>query len=163
MPQVGNKMNQKKSLTILLEIIWWVATALTAFALVYPIRSALMAWPFQGWNVAFIVVLITFTRYIFLLQHTFLARKQVWKVALILFLIPVTFVLVSGVHGFMNYVEEQSWDPLTGHLPPDQKRAIEAYTWGTMIFFGVGSIVAAPILAGRLFLSIWRTRNRGTV
>lgn len=156
-------MYQKKSLTILLEIIWWVATATAVFALIYPIRRALPVWPFQTWNIAFIVILLTFTRYIFLLQHTFLAKRQVLKVALILLLLPITFVLVSGLHGFMNYIEEQSWEPLTGHLPPGQKRAMESYTWGTMIFFGVGSIVATPILAGRLFLSIWRTRNRGTV
>ncbi len=156
-------MDQKKSLTILLEAIWWAATATAAFALVYPIRHALSSWPFQAWNVAFIVMLMTFTRYIFLLKHTFLAKRQVLKVALILLLLPITFMLVSGLHGFMNYIEEQSWEPLTSHLPPDQKRAMESYTWGTMIFFGAGSIVAAPVLAGRLFLSIWRTRNRGTV
>ncbi len=156
-------MNQKKSLTILLEVIWWVATAVAAFALVYPIDRALPVWPFQNWNLAFIVVLITFTRYIFLLQHTFLAKRQVLKVALILLLLPVTFMLVSGLHSFLNYVEEQSWDQLTDHLPPDEKRAMESYIWGTMVFFGAGSIVAAPVLAGRLFMSVWRTRNRGTV
>ncbi len=156
-------MNQKKSLTILLEVIWWVATVIAVFALIYPIRRALPVWPFQGWNIAFIVVLITFTRYIFLLQYTFLAKMQVIKVVVILLLFPLIFALVGGLHGFMNYIEEQSWDPLTGHLPAEQKRAIESYIWGVMIFFGAGSIVASPVLAGRLFLSVWRTRNRGTV
>jgi len=156
-------MNQKKSLTILLELIWWTATAIAAFALVYPIRQALPVWPFQPWNVAFIMVLITFTRYIFLLQYTFLAKRQVLKVVLILLLLPVTFMLISGLYGFMNYIEEKSWEPLTSNLPAEQKRAIESYIWGTMIFFGAGSVIAAPVLAGRLFLSVWRTRNRGTV
>ncbi len=82
MPQAGSKMNQKNSLIVLLEIIWWVATATVAFALIYPIRRALPVWPFQGWNIAFIVIVITFTRYIFLLRHTFLAKRQVLKVAL---------------------------------------------------------------------------------
>lgn len=156
-------MKQKQSLTILLEVIWWVATAMLAFAVLYPIRRTLPAWPFQGWNIAFIIVLVTFTRYIFLLQHTFLAKRQVLKVVVILLLFPFTFLLVGGLHEFMTFVEERTWDPLTGTLPPSEKRAMESYIWGVMIFFGAGSIVATPLLGGRLFLSIWRTRNRGTV
>lgn len=156
-------MKQKESLTILLEAIWWVATAILAFALVYPIRHTLPVWPFQNWNIAFILLLVTITRYIFLLQYTFLAKRQIWKIALMLLMFPLTFMLVSGLHGFMSFIEERSWDPLTGMLPADEKRSMESYIWGVMLFFGAGSIVAAPVLAGRLFLSVWRTRNRGTV
>lgn len=156
-------MKQKQSLTILLEAIWWAATAVIVIAVIYPIGRSLPAWPFQGWNILFIIVLVTFTRYIFLLRHTFLAQRQVWKIVIILLLFPLTFLLVGGLHEFMTFVEERTWEPLTGTLPPTEKRAMEAYIWGVMIFFGAGSIVATPILAGRLFLSIWRTRNRGTV
>lgn len=156
-------MKQKESLTILLEAIWWVATAILAFALIYPIRRTLPVWPFQPWNIAFIIILVTFTRYIFLLQYTFLAKRQVLKIAMMLLMFPLTFMLVSGLHDFMTYIEERSWDPLTGMLPADEKRSMENYIWGVMLFFGAGSIVAAPVLAGRLFLSVWRTRNRGTV
>ena len=156
-------MKQKESLTILLEAIWWVATAILAFALIYPIRHTLPAWPFQNWNIAFIIILVTLTRYVFLLQYTFLAKKQVLKIALMLLMFPLTFMLISGLHGFMNFIEERSWDPLTGMLPADEKRSMENYIWGVMLFFGAGSVVAAPVLAGRLFLSVWRTRNRGTV
>lgn len=156
-------MDKRESLTLQLEIVWWVVTAIAAWAVLYPIRKAMHVWPFEWWNAVFVVVLITLTRYIFLLQHTFLARKQTLKVILLLLMIPLTFLLVSGLNSFMVFIEEHTWDPLTGHLPPADKKAIENYIWTQMLFFGAGSIIAAPVFAGRLMLSIWRTHNRGTV
>ena len=156
-------MDKRQSLTLWLEIVWWIITALVAAAVLYPIQKAMHVWPFRISNILFIVVLLTLGRYIFLLKHTFLAKKQVLKVALILLMFPLTFALIDGLHGFMNYIEEQTWDTLTGHLPAPDKKAIEEYIWGEMIFFGAGSIIAAPDFAIRLFLSTWRTHNRGTV
>jgi hypothetical protein len=156
-------MDNRQSLTLQLEIVWWIATAVAAWAILYPIRKAMHVWPFEWWNVAFVVVLITLARYIFLLKHTFLAKKQALKVALLLFMFPLTFMLVNGLNGFMVFIEENTWEPLTGHLPAADKKAIEEYIWTQMLFFGAGSIIAAPVFAGRLMMSIWRTHNRGTV
>ncbi|MBV6443432.1 MAG: hypothetical protein DYG98_06095 [Haliscomenobacteraceae bacterium CHB4] len=156
-------MDKRQTLTLQLEILWWVITAIVAWAVLYPIYKAMYVWPFKWWNVVFVVVLITLARYIFLLQHTFLARKQVLKVTLLLLMIPLTFILVRGLNAFMVFIEENTWDPLTGHLPAADKKAIENYIWTQMLFFGAGSIIAAPVFAGRLMLSIWRTHNRGTV
>lgn len=156
-------MDKRQTLTLQLEILWWAITAIVAWAVLYPIHKAMYVWPFEWWNIAFVVVLITLARYIFLLQHTFLARKQVLKATLLLLMIPLTFILVGGLNAFMVFIEENTWDPLTGHLPPADKKAIENYIWTQMLFFGAGSIIAAPVFAGRLMLSIWRTHNRGTV
>jgi len=156
-------MDKRQSLTLLLELVWWVVTTLVAWATQYPIHKAMYVWPFGWWNAIFVVALITLTRYIFLLEHTFLAKKQVLKVVLLVLMIPLTFVFVHGLHGFMNFIQEKTWDPLTGHLPPADKKAIEDYIWTEMLFFGAGSVIAAPVFAGRLMLSVWRTHNRGTV
>lgn len=156
-------MDKRQSLTLLLEIVWWIATAFIVWAILYPIHKAMYVWPFELWNVIFVVVLITLARYIFLLKHTFLAKQQVIKVALLLLMFPLTFTLVNELNAFMVFIEEKTWDPLTGHLPPADKKAIEDYIWTQMLFFGAGSIIAAPVFAGRLMMSIWRTHNRGTV
>lgn len=146
-----------------LEVVWWVVTAVAVWAILYPIQKAMHVWPFKWSNVAFIVVLITLARYTFLLKHTFLAKKQVLKVVLLLLMIPLTFILVNGLNGFMVFIEEKTWEPLTGHLPLGEKLAIEHYIWTEMLYFGAGSIIAAPVFACRLMLSVWRTHNRGTV
>lgn len=156
-------MEKRLSLILWLEIVWWIITGLVIAAVLYPIQKAMYVWPFRGWNIIFIVVLLTFGRYVFLLKHTFLAKRQVLKIALLVLMFPLTFALVDGLHAFMNYIEENTWDTLTGHLPAAQKTSIEQYIWSEMLFFGVGSVIAAPVFAGRLMMSIWRTRNRGTV
>lgn len=156
-------MDKKQSLTLWLELIWWVLTAVVVAAVLYPIHKAMNVWPFESLNIVFVVLLLTLARYIFLLKHTFLAKQQEVKVALLLLMIPLTFVMVNELSSFMLYIEEHTWDPLTGHLPAADKRAIEEYIWAEMLFFGVGSSLAPPIFAARLMMSIWRTRNRGTV
>lgn len=156
-------MDKPQSLKLQLEVVWWVATALLVWAILYPIHKATNVWPYEWWNVAFVVVLITLTRYAFLLKHTFIAQKQVWKAVLMILMIPLAFTLVDGLNGFMIFIEEKTWEPMTGHLPFAEKRSLERYIWNQMLFFGAGSIIAAPVFAIRLMLSIWRTHNRGTV
>lgn len=156
-------MDKKETLKLWLELIWWALTAIAVVAVLYPIHKAMHVWPFQGWNIAFIITLITLARYIFLLKHTFLAKQQEVKVALLILMFPLTFVMINGVNFFLVFIEENTWDPLTGHLPAVQKRAIEEYIWAEMLFFGVGSCIVSPAFAARMMISVWRTRNRGTV
>lgn len=148
---------------LLLELTWWAITALIVWAVLTPIYKDMYVWPFRNWNIAYIVVLVTLTRYIFLLEQTFLARRQILKIVLLLLMFPLTFILINGLNDFMTYIDEHGWDTLTGHLPLEQKEGTEQYLWTEMLFFGVGSVIAAPVFAGRMMLSIWRTRNRNTV
>lgn len=143
-------------------MIWWILTAVVVYVVLYPIHKAMYVWPFQGWNIAFIIVLLTFSRYIFLMKHTFLAQRQTLKVVFILLMFPLTFAMINGLNIFLTYVEDNTWDTLTGHLPADEKRSIEEYLWNEMVFFGAGSVIVGPVIAVRLFLSVWRTHNRGT-
>lgn len=153
----------RTNLLFALEALWWVITAVVVIAVLYPVHQAMLTWPFEGWNIIFMVTLITLGRYIFLLQHTFLAKRQAFKAVLIVLLIPATFLLVGGLNEFMSWIEDNTWEPLTGHLPLTPQRRMEAYIWNEMIFFGAGSIIAAVVFAGRLLQSIWLTHNRGTV
>lgn len=153
----------RTNLLFTLEVLWWVITAIVVFAVLYPVHKAMLIWPFEGWNMIFIITLITLGRYIFLLRHTFLAKRQAVKAVLIVLLFPATFLLIGGLNEFMSWIEDHTWEPLTGHLPLTPKREIESYLWTEMIFFGAGSIIAAVVFAGRLLQSIWLTHNRGTV
>jgi len=155
-------MDQRQQLLIRLELVWWVATAVFAFAVLFPINQAIKVWPFQTWNIIYIITLVTLTRYIFQLRHTFLANRQILKAVIIILMIPVLFLLISRLNGFMIWIEDQTWAPLTGHLPLKKQQNIEFYAWNQMIFFAAGSIIASIVFAGRLFMSIWRTHNRGT-
>jgi len=156
-------MNKSNLLKVTLELVWWVITAIVVWAVLQPIYRVMYLWPFEWTNVLFVGALITLTRYIFLLKHTFISNQQVLKIVLMFLMFPLTFLLIERVNEFLVFIEEQTWEPLTGHLPAGQQPAIQDYIWGEMLFFGVGSAIAAPAFAVRMMLSIWRTRNRGTV
>jgi FlaA1/EpsC-like NDP-sugar epimerase len=155
--------DQKTQLMLRLEAVWWIATAVLIAIVLYPIGQSVKGWPFQISNIVFIVVLVTLTRYIFLLKHTFLAYQQYLKAALIILCIPLAFMLIGNLNGFLVWIEENTWEPLLGHLPLEQQRSMEIYAWNEMLFFGAGSIIATAAFAIRLFMSIWRVHNRGTV
>jgi hypothetical protein len=156
-------MEKQTLARLFLEITWWAITLLLVWAILSPIDKAMYVWPFRTWNIIFVVALITFTRYIFFLKHSFLTNQQVLKIVLLLLMFPVTFMLVNGLSDFMTYIDKNGWEKLTGHLPIPGRHETEKYIWNEMLFFGVGSVIAAPAFAARMMLSIWRTRNRGTV
>jgi hypothetical protein len=156
-------MEKQNAVRLSLEFTWWIITAVVVWAVLSPIDNAMYLWPFRNWNIIFIVSVVTFARYIFLLKYTFLAKQQIAKIVLLLLMFPATFMYINGISDFMTFIEEKTWDPLTGHLPAIEKMSTERYIWNEMLFFGVGSVLSAPIFAVRMMLSIWRTRNRGTV
>ena len=144
---------------ITIELIWWMITAIIAFAVVYPINNAGVNWVFQTWNIIFVVLLVTFARHIFLLRFSLICQRQIFKAILMVLMIPLTFILISNLNSFMNYVEENTWQPLTGQLLPAKQRGMEDYIWTEMLFFGVGSIISCILLPFRLFRSIWRNQH----
>ena len=154
-------MNQKQSLSFLLEAVWWIVTLLVVGVVLYPIYSKAGAtYPFFKGNILFIVVFITFTRLIFLLKHTFLANMEKVKLAIILFSAIIVFLLVNQLNLFQTYLDENGPDSFLGHLPIIEQSNLDGYIRKEMLFFGVGSIIAAILLPFRMLISIWKGRNR---
>lgn len=153
----------KTALSILLEAIFWVVTALITAAVLYPIVSVVEDYRFLTENIIFIVVLLTCTRYIFLLKHTWLAKLQVVKTGLIFSSIWGLFLLIERLNKFQTFVDEEGPEGLVGNLPIDQMMSIVGYIRSEMLFFGVGAIISVFVLSGRLMKSIWNYKNLGTV
>ena len=151
----------KTELSIGLELIFWIVTAIIAAAVLYPIISVTDNYIFLVPNLVFIVVLITCTRYIFLLRHTWLAKLQFVKTALIFGSIWAVFLLIEQLSQFQSFLDEEGPEALVGNLPLDQMASIVGYIRSEMLFFGVGSVIAVIILSGRLMKSIWNYKNLG--
>lgn len=152
-------MNQK----IQLEFYFWVFTLVVAVGILLPILSTLPDYRFLLPNIVYIVVAITMTRYLFLLKHTFLAKRQVLKVAISLLCIPLLFYLVQALNGFQTFLDEEGPEAIVGPLAYSSRSGLMTYIRSEMLLFGVASIISAFVLPFRLILSVWRTRNRGTV
>lgn len=152
-------MNQKMQL----EFYFWVLTLVVAAGILLPILSTLPDYRFLLPNIVYIVVAITMTRYLFLLKHTFLAKRQVLKVAISLLCIPLLFYLVQALNGFQTFLDEEGPEAIVGPLAYSSRSGLMTYIRSEMLLFGVASIISAFVLPFRLILSVWRTRNRGTV
>ncbi|MEM9918849.1 MAG: hypothetical protein AAF990_12180 [Bacteroidota bacterium] len=156
-------MTQQSSLAYQLELVWWFFTFLLAAAILYPILSKINDYPFLMANIVFIIIFVTFTRYVFLLRHTFLARRQWLKAIVLVLCLPILFYLVNQLNYFQTYLDEQGLESFMGALPIKGQEALGSFIRNEMLLFGVGSIFAAVLLPLRMILSIWRTHNRGTV
>lgn len=145
----------------LLEMIWWMFTAILAVGILLPILSASRSYHFLEVNIVFIVVFITLARYIFLLHLTFLSRLEWLKVVLIFVSPVIIFLLVQEINRFQTFIDEYAWEAVLGNLPTPELNRLADYTHTEFLFFGVGSVIAAAVLPLRMMVSIWRIRKRG--
>lgn len=156
-------MDKKAKLTWGVELLWWMATAVAVAAVLLPILTRVPDYPFLLGNIIFVTAFITFTRYIFLLKHTFLAYRQVLKVVVFFLFFPIIFLIVEQINHFQTYLDNYGFVPMLGHLPLNTFNNLSRYIYNEMLFFGVGAVVAGVILPFRLLISVWRLRNRGKV
>ncbi|MEK7255804.1 MAG: hypothetical protein AAB316_13725, partial [Bacteroidota bacterium] len=131
--------------------------------ILYPIYQVNRLFLFWTANLVFILVFITFFRYIFLLRHTFLGYMQWAKAALIFVCLPLFFYLLHEWNEFKHFVDIGDLAASFQHLEPDEQASMMNYVRTEMVFFGFGSLVACAVMPFRMLVSFWRTHNRGTV
>ncbi len=147
---------------ILFEAIWWVITAVMVTVVMYPIWTSFPAYKFNGVNIATIVLFVTFARYTFFLQYTFLATLQKAKIGFILFTVAIVATLMTQIQSFNVWIDGGDPDILLDSVGNAAKReSLLNYIKSEYLFFVVAAIVSAVFLSLRLLVSIWRLRNRG--
>jgi len=153
-------MNKK----VLLEIVWWIATIVIVILFLLPLITNIGdKYPYYIPNIFFIVLFITFTRYIFLLKHTFIADRR-WVKAILVFLpIPLFFYALDSHFNFQDFVDKNEHIDMLSHLLPDKAMEISNYMKYQFIFFATGSFIVMVLLPIRMIVSVWREINRGTV
>jgi len=149
---------------IVLELVWWIATAIIVILVLLPILNYVGEdYPYYTSNIFFIALFITFTRYIFLLKHTFIAKQRVLKLILIFLPIPLFFYSIDALFNFQNFVDQGEHIKMLSHLNPDTAIDISKYIKYQFIFFGTGAMLVLFLLPVRMIISIWRSMNKGTV
>jgi hypothetical protein len=140
-------MSNQTNMSLKLELISWVFTLVLAVAVLFPIYTGITNYPFWWTNILFIV--------------TFLANRQKLKVVLFFLSIPIVFFLISQVHYFQSFLDEQGVGSFLGNMTLDNRNSMADFVKKEMMLFGIGSVVIAIIFPFRLLLSVWRFRNRG--
>lgn len=156
-------MSEVRRQKILVEIIWWIATILLIIFILKPIYDYVPAYPFFWQNAMLIAAFVTFTRYIFHLRLSLIAKAKWIKVFIIGAAAIMFFIMTMAFGDFRNYLDEEGLQVLVDHLPFKDQTRIMSYIKSQMVFFSVGAIIAGLILPLRMIISLWRMRNRGTV
>jgi hypothetical protein len=151
----------KEKLTV--ELLWWVFTFVVVSIIMLPIWTEVPGFPFSFQNILLIVFFITFTRYIFFLPLTLIARAKWIKVAIILSAVLFLFITATAMIDFRNFMDERGLQTLVENLDVQLQTRRINYIKHEMIFFGVGSLITGVLLPMRMVRSLWRMRNKGTV
>lgn len=154
--------NNTTNLQIRLEIIWWLITIVAVVAVLFPIYNVKADYPFYFSNTLFVVAAITFARYIFLLKHTFLAKRQWLKVFIAVACIPIFLYLLKEFNFFQKIAGDIGLEEMFAHLSLEGQLTFAKYTRTEMLFFGTASVITAALMPLRMVVSFWRTHNRGT-
>ncbi|MCP3929806.1 MAG: hypothetical protein GY705_11970 [Bacteroidetes bacterium] len=152
-------MQRKK---IILELLWWAFTAILVFGVLFPIKQLQLSFLFYSENIISIVMLVTLSRYIFLLKHTFLAYKKLLKVALVFFCIPLLFYLIQNISTFQVFLEDEGLYDMLGELTLTDRNRMAKYIRTEYLFFGVGAVICTFLFPIRMIVSVWRQQNRGS-
>lgn len=155
--------DKNTNLQIRLELIWWLITLVTIVAVLFPIYKVKADYPFYISNILFIIATITFSRYIFLLKHTFLAKRQWLKVLVAVACIPAFLYLMKELNFFQKIAGDIGLEEMFAHLSLEGQSTFSKYVRTEMLFFGTASVITAGLLPFRMIISFWRTYNRGTV
>jgi hypothetical protein len=149
---------------LLLELIWWFATAIIVALVLMPIfKAGFTDFPYLIQNGLFIALFITFTRYAFLLRYTFLAYLEKAKIAFVLFTLLIVGIISIQITEFQRFLDENALTDIMASVDADARLPLLAYLKSEFIFFAVAAIVAAIFLSGRLLYSVWRLRNRDKI
>lgn len=152
-------MDRSKRYKIILEATSWAITALIALLAVFPIYQNDIDFPFYTANITFVVIFITFTRYLFLLKHTWLINQTYIKIGIIGISILLAVSLLNWLFMFNRYIDEEGLQELTYHLKFNQQMSMIKYIKAEMLFFGVGSVISAIAFPVRLMMSVWKDYN----
>lgn len=148
-------MNNK----FILEIIWWIVTAIIVIGVLYPITSSIDSYPFLVSNAIVIAAFVTLARYIFLLPYTFIQGRLYLKGALILISPIIIFLLMQEINQFQNGIDEKGWKAVLGISQLETLETLSNYIYSEFLFFGVGSVISAIIFPFRLVAAIWSAVN----
>ncbi len=148
---------------IVVEIFWWLGSALTALLFLLPIRMYPIQYPFWFSNLFFIILACTYGRWIFLWKYTPYAWSLYTKAALILMVAFSFFYGFNLFYEFRAYLNETGIQDLVDSLDPPDQISLSKYVRTEMVFWATCFLILAAMTPFRLFWSIWTQYNRNEV
>ena len=146
------------------ELLSWLITLLLVVLILLPVYQGYgEKYPFYKFNVLFIILFITLSRYIFLLRHAPFSHSKWIKGILFFLCIPLLFYMTEGLYDFQRYLDEIGLQELSANSISEEAQNIAKYTRYQYIFFAAGTLITLVLFPLRMVVSVWRQFNKGTV
>ena len=149
-----------------MELIWWLISAIVVIKVVQPLWKEFVRYDFIYELIMFIIIFITYTRYLFFIRYTFLAHAQIVKIILIFLSLPFIFYLWEVFFNYQSFLEKQMEGMIEfeiyfrSDINFVERNETLQYLSTMYNFFGCSSILAVFISPFRLLVSFWRVYNK---
>jgi hypothetical protein len=155
-----NRENKSFGVSLLnLEMIWWLVTALVIAIILVPIYVNIPYFEFYLFNITYIVVFITFSRYVFLIKYSWI-KDNFWAKVILALLCPLLIlIMMDGMNQFQLFLDEKGIESLMREVPNEKWDSFYKFIRSEFLLFGVGSIIISIIFPIRMVISVWRARN----
>ncbi len=139
-----------------IELIALIATIIFSLLILLPILNADIDFFLLPFNFAYCVVLLTLFRYLLFWDYHPLRYSKVGKILLI-FLVPISFfILIEGIHSFVEFRDQVGLHTLVDHLDYKTGKFYVNYLEKEYMFFSVGSLICAILMIFKMIRSLWR-------
>ena len=149
------------ALKIKAELLFLMITILVCITIMWPIyKEYETKYLFYNYNISFIILFVTLTRYIFLLRYTPFSHYKPIKIGLIFICIPLFLFLIDGMYEFQRFLDEEGFESISQSL---HSQNMAKYTRYQYLFFATGALVTLFMTPFRMIISLWRQHNKGTI
>ena len=146
------------------EILSWLITFLLVVLILLPVYQGYgNKYPFYTFNILFIILFITLSRYIFLLRHAPFSHNKWVKGILFFACIPLLLFMTEGLYDFQRFLDEIGLQELSENPISASASNIAKYTRYQYIFFASGTLITLVLFPLRMVISVWRQYKKGTV
>lgn len=146
-----------------LELLWWTITLLVIVLVMFPIWFEVgTLFRYNNSNIMAVFIFMVYTRLLFTLRHTYIANNALMKIIFVLLSIPLFVYFMDRINEFQTFVDENGDTALLPAYDAGVAK-LTKYIRYEYLFFSVAAIMTVTMVPFRMILSLWRTRNRGTV
>lgn len=139
---------------LIFSLLWLVITAVIVCLILLPIYNATGSeYGYYVPNTIYIIVAVTFTRYIFLLDYHWWAPQKTLKVILSFLVIPIGLYIVDTHYEFQRFLDEEG---LGSILKSGQSPGVMGYIKNQFMLFWAWAFLCCLAIPIKMIRSIWR-------
>jgi len=161
-----DNLEKQKAGKIVMEAAWWLITMVVVWMVTNPLWNDFVDNTYINKLILYIIVLITYTRYLFLLKYTFLAHFQAMKFILIFISLPFVFYLINGFFAYRDFLDRQNQGMIEYNsyfrvgITSAEKYETLTYLSKMYSFFAISAIIVVVYSPFKLLVSFWRVYNK---